>query len=168
MQIILPKLGLTMTQGTITEWLKAPGDPVAADEPLCTYETEKVTLELTSARAGVLSEILTPAGETVPVGTPVCVVLTADEGELSVAVARAESAPATTRPAVPATPSDPASPSDSRLAVTPRARALARERGVDLRAISGRGPGGRIHAADVLAAEAVVLPQHGSAGGCNR
>ncbi len=51
-----------------------------------------------------------------------------------------------------------ASPSDPRLAVTPRARALARERGVDLHAVSGRGPGGRIHAADVLAAETVVLP----------
>ncbi|MGE5604029.1 MAG: lipoyl domain-containing protein, partial [Nitrososphaerales archaeon] len=48
MQIIMPKLGLTMTHGTITEWLKSPGDPVKAEEPLCAYETEKVTLELTA------------------------------------------------------------------------------------------------------------------------
>ena len=46
MQIIMPKLGLTMTHGTITEWLKAPGDAVKAEEALCAYETEKVTLEL--------------------------------------------------------------------------------------------------------------------------
>ena len=72
MQIIMPKLGLTMTHGTITEWLKAPGDPVHAEEPLCTYETEKVTLELPAPEDGVLVEILVPAGTTVPVGTPVC------------------------------------------------------------------------------------------------
>ena len=73
MQIIMPKLGLTMTHGTVTEWLKAPGDPVAAEEALCVYETEKVTLELPAPEAGVLTEILVAAGETVAAGTPLCV-----------------------------------------------------------------------------------------------
>ena len=60
MQIIMPKLGLTMTHGTITEWLKAPGDAVKAEEALCAYETEKVTLELSAPEDGVLAEILAP------------------------------------------------------------------------------------------------------------
>ena len=72
MQIIMPKLGLTMTHGTITEWLKSPGDAVKAEEALCAYETEKVTLEMPAPEDGVLAEILAPAGTTVAVGTPVC------------------------------------------------------------------------------------------------
>ena len=72
MQIIMPKLGLTMTHGTITEWLKAPGDAVKAEEALCAYETEKVTLELAAPEDGVLAEILAPAGTTVPAGAAVC------------------------------------------------------------------------------------------------
>ena len=79
MQITMPKLGLTMTHGTITEWLKAPGDAVRADEALCIYETEKVSLELPSPQDGVLTQILAPVGEAVAAGTPVCVVETADD-----------------------------------------------------------------------------------------
>ena len=80
MQIIMPKLGLTMTHGTITEWLKAPGDAVKAEEALCAYETEKVTLELSAPEDGVLAEILAPAGATVPAGAAVCEFVTKDEG----------------------------------------------------------------------------------------
>ena len=80
MQIIMPKLGLTMTHGTITEWLKAPGDAVKAEEALCAYETEKVTLELSAPEDGVLAEILAPAGSTVPAGAAVCEFVTKDEG----------------------------------------------------------------------------------------
>ena len=80
MQIIMPKLGLTMTHGTITEWLKAPGDAVKAEEALCAYETEKVTLELSAPEDGVLAEILAPAGTTVPAGAAVCEFVTKDEG----------------------------------------------------------------------------------------
>ena len=80
MQIIMPKLGLTMTHGTITEWLKAPGDAVKAEEALCAYETEKVTLELAAPEDGVLAEILAPAGTTVPAGAAVCEFVTGDEG----------------------------------------------------------------------------------------
>ena len=80
MQIIMPKLGLTMTHGTITDWLKAPGDAVKAEEALCAYETEKVTLELSAPEDGVLAEILAPAGATVPTGAAVCEFVTKDEG----------------------------------------------------------------------------------------
>ena len=61
MQIIMPKLGLTMTHGTITEWLKAPGDAVKAEEALCAYETEKVTLELSARRLRVRAAPASPS-----------------------------------------------------------------------------------------------------------
>ena len=135
MQITMPKLGLTMTHGTITEWLKAPGDAVRVEEALCIYETEKVSLELPSPQDGVLTQILASVGEAVAAGTPVCVVeavgdsrRTTDDGRWTT--------------------------DDGSVSVTPKARALARQHGVDLRQIEGRGPGGRVHADDVLAAVA--------------
>jgi pyruvate dehydrogenase E2 component (dihydrolipoamide acetyltransferase) len=142
MQIVLPKLGLTMTHGTITEWLKSPGDAVAVEEPLCTYETEKVTLELTAPQAGVLSEILVPVGEQVPVGTPVCVVTTLADDRTSAGTTPAGSA----RTKGLDTP--PVASVEERPAATPKAKALSRELGIDLRNVQGRGPGGRIHVAD--------------------
>ena len=123
MQIIMPKLGLTMTQGTITEWLKSPGDAVRAEEALCAYETEKVTLELVAPEDGVLVEILAPAGATVPAGGPVC--------EFRVGAAVGAEATATAPVAAQAGP----------VLATPKARALAREWGVALAALSGSGPG---------------------------
>jgi pyruvate/2-oxoglutarate dehydrogenase complex dihydrolipoamide acyltransferase (E2) component len=65
----LPKLGMQMQEGTIVSWLKQPGDPVAAGEPICVIETDKVEAELESDVAGTVARIETPAGETVPVGT---------------------------------------------------------------------------------------------------
>jgi len=135
MQIIMPKLGLTTTHGTITEWLKAPGDAVKAEETLCTYETEKVTLELPSPADGILAEILVPAGETVAVGTPLCVVETAGERQRS-------------------TVGRQAAQREGPIVATPKARALARQLGVDLGRVRGSGPAGRIQAADVAAAGA--------------
>jgi pyruvate dehydrogenase E2 component (dihydrolipoamide acetyltransferase) len=130
MHIIMPKLGLTMTQGTITEWLKAPGDAVKAEEALCAYETEKVTLELVAPEDGVLIELLAAAGESVPAGAAVCEFRTQAEGA----------------PIAPATPAAPA------FTATPKARLLARENGIDLASLRGSGPEGRVQASDVLAA----------------
>ena len=135
MQITMPKLGLTMTHGTVTEWLKAPGDAVRAEEALCIYETEKVSLELPSPQDGVLTQILASVGEAVAAGTPICVVEAADDR------------PGTAddrRPAI----------ENGTVFATPKARALAYQHGIDLRQIVGRGMGGRVHADDVLAAVA--------------
>lgn len=123
MQVIMPKLGLTMTHGTIIEWLKQPGDPVKAEESLCIYETEKVTLELPAPEAGVLAEILVAVGEPVAAGTPLCVVETGGRGQET-----GRSGP---------------------VVATPKARSLARQHGVDLSQVRGTGPGGRIQAADI-------------------
>ncbi len=151
MQIIMPKLGLTMTHGAITEWLKAPGDAVKAEESLCAYETEKVTLELVAPTEGVLAEILAPAGTTVPAGAAVCEFWTKDEGRTTDdgrqgsgvrgqdTGVRGQEAAGGIQP-----------PTSNLQLATPKARALAREAGVDLAAVSGSGPDGRVQAADVL------------------
>lgn len=68
----MPQLGESVTEGTIIQWFKQPGDPVKLDEPLCEIETEKVTAELPSEFEGTMGKILVPQGETVDVGAPLC------------------------------------------------------------------------------------------------
>lgn len=163
MQIIMPKLGLTMTHGTITEWLKAPGDAVKAEEALCAYETEKVTLELPAPEDGVLVEILAPVGATVPAGAAVCEFMTAAEAqggggtgeqrrggaEAQRSGIRGQESEVSTPYAVPNTRHGIPLSNLQPLTATPKARALARQAGVDLATVSGSGPGGRIQAADL-------------------
>jgi pyruvate dehydrogenase E2 component (dihydrolipoamide acetyltransferase) len=164
MQIIMPKLGLTMTHGTITEWLKAPGNAVKAEEALCAYETEKVTLELSAPEDGVLVEILASAGATVPAGAAVCEFVTGDEGRTTndrqqgTGDRSQESASGSQLPA--STPAERAVqlPASGPLNATPKARVLARELGVDLTGIAGSGPDGRVQARDVEVAHAAVQP----------
>lgn len=174
MQIIMPKLGLTMTHGTITEWLKAPGDAVNAEEVLCAYETEKVTLELTAPDDGVLVEILVPAGATVPAGAPVCELRTKDEGRTAkdggqpVSVESGaglsqlpQAEPAilsALRPAQPGAGANRQPETRGPVIATPKARVLAREFSVDLSDVAGSGPEGRVQASDVQAALAAAHP----------
>ncbi|MYI86860.1 MAG: hypothetical protein F4081_08820, partial [Dehalococcoidia bacterium] len=73
--ITMPQLGESVTEGTVLQWLKQPGDTVALDEPICEIETEKVTAELPSPFEGALGEILVPEGETVEVDAPLCTIL---------------------------------------------------------------------------------------------
>src|SRR5512136_1791436 len=157
MQIIMPKLGLTMTHGTITEWLKAQGDVVRAEEALCVYETEKVSLELPSPQDGVLTQILTPVGEAVAAGTPVCVVEAVDDRRQTKDGGR-QTADVVARgiPLMPPVGEQQVMDGVS-VSATPKARALARQHRIDLRQVEGRGPGGRVHCDDVLAAVAGLL-----------
>lgn len=164
MQIIMPKLGLTMTHGTVTEWLKAPGETVQVEEALCTYETEKVTLELPSPAGGVLAEILVAAGETVAVGTTVCVIETEDGGRRTKeggqsSVVSSQSSVASSQSSVDSRQSSAVGRRPSavggRVSATPKARSLARQLGVDLDLLAGCGPDGRVQASDVSAAATV-------------
>jgi pyruvate dehydrogenase E2 component (dihydrolipoamide acetyltransferase) len=145
MQIIMPKLGLTMTEGTVTRWRKAEGESVESGEILFEFESEKSALEFESPTAGILSEILVAAGQTVPCGTPVCIV--GAQSQLSPAVSAASTLQ---KPAVPQA-SSPVSVENraNRLPATPRAKARAHELHLDLRQLQGSGPDGRIHLADV-------------------
>ena len=161
MQIIMPKLGLTMTHGTITEWLISPGAAVKAEEALCTYETEKVTLEMPAPEDGVLIAILAPAGTTVAAGTPVCEFTPKNEGQ-EPGVRSRESGVADPQPAAanlqPSTFNRQPVPQGPPNA-TPKARALARELGVDLADVTGSGPEGRVQAGDVQAAWKAAQPE---------
>jgi pyruvate dehydrogenase E2 component (dihydrolipoyllysine-residue acetyltransferase) len=169
-QVILPRLGQGMESGTIVRWLKSEGDEVAKGEPLYELDTDKVTQEVEADIGGVLLRILVPEGE-VPVGTPVAFLGEAGEEIPSEAVASdggdGEVPEAAPEPEV--VEPEPAgqllartAEQSERIKASPLARRIARERGIDLAALSGTGPEGRIVAEDVERA-AVAGPPPGRA-----
>jgi pyruvate dehydrogenase E2 component (dihydrolipoamide acetyltransferase) len=149
--LLMPKLGLTMTEGVVAQWMARPGQRFAAGEAIAVVETEKTTSEVEAPADGMLAEILVPEGAKVPVGTALAR-LALDTARLR----RGHSAdPAA--PPVAVQPLTPPLTSSGRVVATPLARRLARERGIDLATLRGSGPHGRIKAADVCArAEAAV------------
>jgi pyruvate dehydrogenase E2 component (dihydrolipoamide acetyltransferase) len=162
-EVILPKLGQTMEEGTIVEWYKQEGDEVKRGEILFTVESDKATLESESPARGILRKILVPSGVQVPVLTPVAIITrTADEdisaylGQPSAAggAAAAGEAEEVIQLAEAAVQEIEERGSEraagGRVFASPRARMRAREVGVDLGAIEGSGPNGRIVERDVL------------------
>lgn len=154
-QILMPKLGLTMTEGQLLSWEKQEGDPVQKGDILYTLETEKVVYEVESPADGVLGPILVGQGRTVAVGTVVGYLLRPGESPEDVEVGQAEEPAARlpeVRPAAepPAQPPPPAGP--ERVRATPLAKKWARKLGVGLASVKGSGKRGRIHAVDVKAA----------------
>jgi pyruvate dehydrogenase E2 component (dihydrolipoamide acetyltransferase) len=148
--ILMPRLSDTMTEGAIAAWHKKPGDAVAAGDILLEIETDKALMEQEAYVAGTLTEILVPEGENVGIGTPIARL---DDGVDHGTDAGAD--PASDATPAPAAPAPTASPSEvDRRAATPLVRRLAKERGVDLGEITGTGPGGRIVRADLDAAVA--------------
>ena len=173
--VVLPQLGESVTEGTVTRWLKQVGDTVAADEALVEISTDKVDTELPAPTAGVLLSINVPEDTTIAVGSVLGVIGSAATSAASPApaapapVAPPAAAPAaTSAPAAPAptpapTPTSPSLPAptpvlvapksgDDDSYVTPLVRRLATQKGVDLSTIVGTGVGGRIRKQDVLAA----------------
>ena len=155
-QVVLPKLGLTQEEGTVVRWVKTEGSRVAKGEPLFEVLTDKATIEVEAPASGILLQILVPEGTTAPVATPIAVI--GEPGERIAAAARpapAESgaAPVRALPAAQAAPAGVAAGGvpvrDGRVRVSPRARALAESHGIDLRALRGSGPDGRIVERDV-------------------
>ena len=156
-EIVMPKLGLTMTEGLIVEWRKKEGDPVKKGDILFVLETEKVTYDVEAPEDGTLGKILVKEQETVPVGAAVASLLKPGEAAVEVTAApaaapKAEAAPPapTSSPAAPAA----APPAGGRVKATPLAKKVAKELGVDLAAVAGTGPGGRILREDVEKAKA--------------
>jgi pyruvate dehydrogenase E2 component (dihydrolipoamide acetyltransferase) len=126
----MPKLGLTMTEGTLTRWLVAEGQAVEQGDVLFEFESEKSTMEFESPAGGVVGRLLVAAGETVPCGTAVAILETSAQGLGA---------------------SETMEPAATSVNATPAARRRAREMGVDLDQVEGRGPNGRIHVVDVEA-----------------
>jgi pyruvate dehydrogenase E2 component (dihydrolipoamide acetyltransferase) len=158
-EVILPRLGQGMESGTIVRWLKSEGEPVEKGEPLFELDTDKVTQEVEAEAAGVLLKIAVSEGE-VPVGQTVAFIGSAGEDVPDVAAA---APPAQTDQAERAEPEraheaeEPrheVASGNGRIKASPLARRIARERGIELSAIRGTGPDGRIVAEDVERAEA--------------
>ena len=155
--VIMPQMGESIVEGTITKWLKKPGDKVQRDEPLFEISTDKVDAEIPSPASGVLQEIKVAEGATVGVNTVVGSI--AADGE---AAAPKASAPAPAAPprkeAVPAPAAQPAAPAptaqasdeDEHARSSPLVRKIAREHNVNLAQVSGTGLGGRITKQDIL------------------
>ena len=142
-EITLPQLGETVTEGTITRWFKKVGDTIAADEPLFEVSTDKVDTEVPSPIAGTLTEIRVAEGETVAVGTVIAVVGGAG-------AAPAPAPVATPAPAPVATPAPAPVAAQSNKLLSPVVRRLVNDHGINIDALQGTGPGGRITREDVL------------------
>ena len=157
--IIMPQMGESIVEGTITKWLKKPGDKVQRDEPLFEISTDKVDAEIPAPASGVLQEIKVTEGTTVGVNTIVGTIAADGEAAAKPAAAPAKSAPAAAAPppkeekkAAPA-PTSSAAPvheEDEEARSSPLVRKIAREHGVSLSQISGTGLGGRITKQDIM------------------
>src|SRR5215831_1989101 len=152
MDVLMPQLGETVAEGKVTKWFKAAGDKVAPGDNLFEIETDKVSMEVPATEAGVLTEVRVGTGEVAPVGAVVAVI----------SASGAAIAPAPAKPDAPAPAPQPSTPLDpfrevrtpernygpARLAsgatVSPLARRLAAQAGIDLARLPSSGPHGRI------------------------
>ena len=152
-EVLMPQLGLTMEEGTVSQWVKHEGDPVKTGDVLLEITTDKLTNEVTSEHDGVLLKIVAQEGEDVPVKGLLCYVGQAGEsvGDAP-AAAPAAAAPAAAPAAPAAAPAAVPVAAGARLRVSPLARKTAAKLGVDLSKLTGSGPSGRIRQQDVLAA----------------
>ncbi len=171
--VVMPQMGVSVSEGTVTKWLKQPGETIALDEPLLEISTDKVDTEVPSPGAGVVQEILVQEGETVEVGTRLAVI--APEGSAPAeSIAPAEpvapvepvAPPPPPEPAPVAATPEPSAPAplapapataqgngdlDGRSFVSPVVARIAGEHGVDVSRVPGTGRGGRVTKKDILA-----------------
>jgi pyruvate dehydrogenase E2 component (dihydrolipoamide acetyltransferase) len=184
--IEMPKLSDTMTVGTLIKWLKKEGDAVKTGDMLAEVETDKATMELESFFDGTLLALFVKEGSQVPLGAPLCAIgkpgekVTAPESKATEAPAAAAApavspaaptapaptpSPAPAPAAAPAPAPKPAAPAPQpaapggRIRISPLARKLAAEKGINPAGLAGSGPGGRIVRADILAAPAGGAPK---------
>jgi pyruvate dehydrogenase E2 component (dihydrolipoamide acetyltransferase) len=177
--VVMPQMGVSVSEGTITKWLKQEGEEIQADEPLLEISTDKVDTEVPSPGSGVVQQILVQEGETVDVGTKLAVIgaagaaappeapsgdgaapeqATTEAAAETAAVSSAETpapAPAPAEeaaPAAPAAPEPPPEPSeDGKSFVSPVVARIAAEHNVDVSQVQGTGRGGRVTKKDILA-----------------
>lgn len=164
-ELLVPKLGLTMSEGVLVEWMVQPGETFKVDQGLFVIESEKAANEIGAEADGVLLEIIVQAGATLPCGT---VIGYWDDGQAGEGVVETSAPPVPAHAAaaagvVPVVSAVAATaPEGQRIPVTPLARRLAAQQGVDLGGVTGSGPRGRIRARDVLSkAELLALAAKG-------
>jgi pyruvate dehydrogenase E2 component (dihydrolipoamide acetyltransferase) len=173
--ILMPALSPTMTEGTLARWLKKEGETVKAGDVIAEIETDKATMEVEAVDEGVLGRILVPDGTAgVKVNDPIAVLVEAGEAVPAGAAASAAppAAPAVTAPAAAPAPAPATAPaakanghdvaasaaSGERVFASPLARRMAKQAGIDLGALHGSGPNGRIVKADIVAAQGKPIP----------
>jgi pyruvate dehydrogenase E2 component (dihydrolipoamide acetyltransferase) len=170
--VVMPQMGVSVSEGTITKWLKQEGEQIEADEPLLEISTDKVDTEVPSPGSGIVTQILVPEGETVEVGTKLAVIggeagapaeappepATAEAAAEAQAPSGAESsapapapAPASEAAPAPAAQQTNGDEQDGKSFVSPVVARIASEHGVDVSSVSGTGRGGRVTKKDILA-----------------
>src|SRR5690349_15239938 len=171
--VVMPQMGVSVSEGTVTKWLKQEGDPIAADEALLEISTDKVDTEVPSPGEGIVQQILVQEGETVDVGTKLAVIAPAGAEAPAAAPeapapppepepqpqAEAPAPPPPEPPAEPAPPPQAAPPEPApdtdgagqKTFVSPVVARIASEHGVDISQVSGTGHGGRVTKKDIMA-----------------
>ena len=144
-QVQMPQMGISVSEGTILEWRKSEGDPVEADETICDVTTDKVDVEIPCPASGVLSKILAEPGQTVPVGEVIAEIASGVGGNGHVPHETAERRPQAAESAAGN------GEADRSAFVSPVVRRIAAEHGVDLAQVEGHGVGGRIRKKDLMA-----------------
>lgn len=170
-KVIMPQMGESIFEGTLTKWLKKPGDKVERDEALFEISTDKIDSEIPSPAAGILQEVLVKEGQTVQINTVVAVI--GDGSAKPAKTEEAKPAPAGAKESAPQAPAATAPPQQTappsaaaegeRTPTSPLVRRIAKEHGIDLTALSGKGTGinGRVTKNDILA----VVEKGGEKGG---
>ena len=146
-EFVMPTLGADMTAGTLLTWMKKPGEEVKRGDVIAEVDTDKGVIEVEVFTSGIIEKLLIEPGAEVPVGTVLAIIR--EEGE-----EHREPLPTVTAPRIPAEVSKPAviiapGPAEARVHVSPAAKKLAKELGVDLSQVTGTGLGGRIQRADI-------------------
>jgi pyruvate/2-oxoglutarate dehydrogenase complex dihydrolipoamide acyltransferase (E2) component len=174
-EVVMPQMGVSVSEGTVTKWLKQPGEAIAQDEPLLEISTDKVDTEVPSPGEGVVAEIFVAEGETVEVGTVLAMITPAGSAVAEPAPALLpEPEPDLPEP-MPVQPPEAEAPSpvptpptvgsgNGRTFVSPVVARIAAEHGIDPNTVAGTGTGGRVTKKDILAfietaAQAVVAPE---------
>jgi pyruvate dehydrogenase E2 component (dihydrolipoamide acetyltransferase) len=149
----MPSLGADMDAGTLVQWLVKPGDGVKHGDIIAVVETQKGAIEIETFQTGKIEKFLVDVGTKVPVGTPLALIRTEGEAKPAAAapppLAAAAPRPIPAPPPRVVAPAPPMVPGEAAVAASPAARKLAQERGIDLSAMTGSGPGGAITYADV-------------------
>ena len=158
-EVTVPVLGESITEATLGEWLKQPGDAVAIDEPIASLETDKVSVEVPSPVAGVMGQHAVQVGDTVLVGAMIATIDAGDAAPASAPAPQPAVLASAAAPAATAAQQAPAAPSgDTPAALSPSVRRAVLEHGVDPATVKGTGKDGRLTKDDVLAAAATPAP----------
>ena len=156
--VIMPALGVAQEKGTLLNWLKAEGQSVSKGEPLMEVETDKATVEIEAPASGILTNVTASAGDEIPVGNKIAVILAPGEVATPAALHQhplpqgegSEGRPAPSTPPPSAEPAVQTWHVDERILASPAAKRIAREKGIDLASLKGSGPDRAVLAEDVL------------------